>query len=73
MMKIKGKYLFLTAIGALLTPAAVSMAFESRGSLHFGGEWLLIALFLLLGSIGDSIKDSWCELKGSFERDSTID
>ena len=64
MMKIKGKYLFLIAIGALLTPAAVSMAFESRGSLHFGGEWLVLPLFIFLGVIVDSLKAMRPEVGG---------
>lgn len=51
------KYVVLVAIAFLLTPSAVDAAFEARQAIHFGGEWLLIPLAMLIGLVVDSLKE----------------
>lgn len=62
-MKIQKKYLVLFGIGMILTPGAVKEAFEARQALHFGGEWLLVVLFPMLGLVVDSFKELYKESK----------
>lgn len=62
-MKIQKKYLVLLGIGIILTPGAVKEAFEARQAFEFGGEWLLIALFPVMGLVVDSLKESYKESK----------
>lgn len=57
MRKGRMKYVLLVAIAFLLTPSAVGAAFEARQALHFGGEWLLVPLAVLIGLVIDSFKD----------------
>ena len=57
MKKSRKKYIFLIVIAFLLTPSAVESAFEARQALHFGGEWLLVPLAMLIGLVVDSFKD----------------
>lgn len=57
MKKSRKKYLVLIAIAFLLTPSAVDAAFEVRQALHFGGEWLLVPLAVLVGLVIDSFKE----------------
>lgn len=56
MKKGRKKYIFLIVIAFLLTPRAVEAAFEARQAIHFGGEWLLIPLAMLIGLVVDSFK-----------------
>lgn len=56
MRKSRKKYLVLIAIAFLLTPSAVDAAFEARQAMHFGGEWLLVPLVILIGLVVDSFK-----------------
>lgn len=51
------KYIVLVAIAFLLTPSSVDAAFEARQALHFGGEWLLVPLAILVGLVIDSFKE----------------
>ena len=62
-MKIQKKYLVLFGIGMILTPVAVKEAFEVRQAFEFGGEWLLIALFPMMGLVVDSFKELYEESK----------
>lgn len=55
--RISKKYIVLIAISILLTPNAVEAAYEARQALHFGGEWLLVPLAVLMGLVADSFKD----------------
>lgn len=57
MRKGRMKYIVLVAIAFLLTPSAVGAAFEARQALHFGGEWLLVPLAILVGLAIDSFKE----------------
>lgn len=57
MRKGRKKYIVLIAVAFLLTPTAVAMAFNVREALHFGGECLLIPLFILSGLVVDSFKE----------------
>ena len=54
MKKSRKKYIFLIVIAFLLTPSAVDSAYEMRQALHFGSEWLLIPLAMLIGLVVDS-------------------
>lgn len=56
MRKGRKKYIVLVAIAFLLTPIAVDSAYEMRQALHFGGEWLLVPLAMLIGLVVDSLK-----------------
>lgn len=56
MRKGRMKYVVLVAIAFLLTPSSVDAAFEARQALHFGGEWLLVPLAILIGLAIDSFK-----------------
>lgn len=57
MKKCRKKYIFLIVIAFLLTPSAVDAAFKARQVLHFGGEWLLIPLAMLIGLVVDSFRE----------------
>ena len=57
MRKSRKKYIVLIAIAFLLTPSVVEAAFEARQAFHFGGEWLLVPLAVLIGLVVDSFKD----------------
>lgn len=57
MRKSRKKYIVLIAIAFLITPSAVKAAFEAREALHFGGEWLLVPLAMLIGLVVNSFKD----------------
>lgn len=57
MRKSRKKYIVLIAIAFLLTPSAVDTAFEARQAMHFGGEWLLVPFFILVGLVVDSFKE----------------
>ena len=64
MRKGRVKYLFLIAIGVILTPTAIQEAFETRQAFYIGGEWLLIPLFILSGVLVDSFKGMVREVRG---------
>ena len=57
MKKSRKKYIVLIAIAFLLTPIAIDSAYEMRQALHFGGEWLLVPLAMLIGLVVDSFKE----------------
>ena len=57
MKKSRKKYIFLIVIAFLLTPISVQEAYEMRQAMHFGGEWLLVPLFILVGLVVDSFKE----------------
>ena len=57
MKKGRKKYIFLISIAFLLTPSAVDSAYEMRQAMHFGGEWLLVPLAMLIGLVVDSFKE----------------
>lgn len=61
MRKSRKKYIVLIAIAFLLTPSAVDAAFEARQAMHFGGEWLLVPFFILVGLVVDSFKEIFKE------------
>ena len=71
--RISKKYIVLIAISILLTPNAVEAAYEARQALHFGGEWLLVPLAVLMGLVVDSFKASYIEYKRSMNYDRRID
>ena len=71
--RISKKYIVLIAISILLTPNAVEAAYEARQALHFGGEWLLVPLAVLMGLVADSFKASYIEYKRSMNYDQRID
>lgn len=63
---IKANWLYIAAVlaGAILTPYAVQMAARERGySGAFGGEFLIIPLFILIVQLGYGIKDMFDEFK----------
>lgn len=68
MKKSRKKYIFLIVIAFLLTPGAVDVAFESRQSMHFGGEWLLVPFFVLIGLVVDSFKEMVKEAQKAMKR-----
>ncbi len=45
--KVSKKYVIAIFVGIVLTPSAVSQAYEMREGFYIGGEWLLIPLFIL--------------------------
>lgn len=55
--KVGGKYIVLITVSILLTPSAVEAAYQARQAFHFGGEWLLVPLAVLIGLVVDSFKD----------------
>lgn len=57
MKKGRKKYLILIVVAFLATPYAVDTAYEMRQAIHFGGEWLLVPLAVLIGLAIDSFKD----------------
>lgn len=57
MLKGRLKYIVIIAVAFLLTPIAVEQAYEARQALHFGGEWLLVPLGILLSVLYDSFVD----------------
>lgn len=57
MRKGRKKYIVLVAIAFLLTPSSVDMTFKARQAMHFGGEWLLVPLAVLVGLVVDSFKE----------------
>lgn len=61
MRKSRKKYIVLIAIAFLLTPSSVDAAFEARQAFHFGGEWLLVPFFILVGLVVDSFKEMFKE------------
>lgn len=73
MRKGRKKYIALIAIAFLLTPSAVDAAFEARQAFHFGSEWLLVPLAVLMGLVVDSFKASYIEYKRSMNYDQRID
>lgn len=68
MRKSRKKYIVLIAIAFLLTPSAVDAAFEARQAMHFGGEWLLVPFFILIGLVVDSLKEMINEARKQQER-----
>lgn len=68
MRKGRKKYIVLVAIAFLLTPSAVKAAFEARQALHFGGEWLLVPLAMLIGLVVDSFKEMVKEAQKAMKR-----
>ena len=56
MKKSRKKYIFLIAIAFLLTPSAIDAAYAARQAIHYGGEWLLVPLAILIGLVVDSFK-----------------
>lgn len=73
MKKGRKKYIVLIAVAFLLTPSAVDAAFEARQALHFGGEWLLVPLALLIGLVIDGFKDLYRDFERSIKYDKGID
>lgn len=71
--RISKKYIVLIAISILLTPNAVEAAYEARQAMHFGSEWLLVPLAVLMGLVVDSFKASYIEYKRSMNYDQRID
>ncbi len=71
--RISKQYMVLIAVSILLTPNAVKAAYEARQALHFGGEWLLVPLAVLMGLVVDSFKASYIEYKRSMNYDQRID
>lgn len=61
-MKGKGGHipwgLLLVAAGLLLTAIAVKEAYVERGSLQYGGEWLILPLILMLAEMARSVGDA---------------
>ena len=56
-MKIDKLYLVLAVLGALITPAVVYNAYQTRGYFAFGSEWIVLPLLLMLGKLfADFIK-----------------
>lgn len=55
--KIGGKYIVLITVSILITPNAIEAAYQARQAFHFGGEWLLVPLAVLMGLVVDSFKD----------------
>lgn len=68
MRKSRKKYIVLIAIAFLLTPSAVDAAFEARQAMHFGGEWLLVPLAILIGLVVDSLKEMVKEAQKAMKR-----
>lgn len=68
MKKSRKKYIFLIAIAFLLTPSAVDAAFEARQAMHFGGEWLLVTLAMLIGLVVDSFIEMVKEAQKAVKR-----
>ena len=68
MKKSRKKYIFLIVIAFLLTPISVQEAYEMRQAMHFGGEWLLVPLFILVGLVVDSFKELIKEVQKQWER-----
>lgn len=60
---MKNKYFRALLLGMLITPTAIKYAGEQRGYLAFGGEFLIIPLFLLLALMWDQAKDMIEEIK----------
>lgn len=50
------KYIVSMLIAILLMPTAIDVAFKSRESLCFGGEWLLMPVALLICLVIDEFK-----------------
>lgn len=73
MRKGRMKYLFLIALGVILTPTAIQEAFETRQAFYIGGEWLIIPLFLLSCLVVDSFKGFYRDFKRSMKYDQRID
>ena len=55
--RISKKYIVLITVSILLTPSAVEAAYQARQAFHFGGEWLLIPLAVLMGLVADTFKE----------------
>ncbi len=66
--RINKKYIVLITISILLTPNAVEAAYQARQAFHFGGEWLLVPLAVLMGLVADSFKDLIKEVENNNER-----
>lgn len=61
-------YIVAVVAGAALTPSAISAAAVERGySGAFGGEYLIVPLFLLITALGDGLvrtaAELWMEVK----------
>ena len=54
--KVSKKYVIAILIGIVLTPTAVSQAYEIREGFYIGGEWLIIPLFILVLLVWDNFK-----------------
>lgn len=68
MKKSRKKYIVLIVIAFLLTPTVVSEAYEMRQALHFGGEWLLVPLAIVVGLVIDSFKELIKEAQKAMKR-----
>lgn len=68
MRKNRKKYIILIAIAFLLTPSAVDAAYEARQAMHFGGEWLLVPLAMLIGLVVDGFKEMAKEAQKTMKR-----
>ncbi len=55
--RISKKYIVLITISILLTPSAVEAAYQARQAFHFGGEWLLVPLAVLMGLVAGTFKE----------------